>query len=73
MFNRPPWVIVALALTLLILTGRAQQQPQPPDQAPSDGATQAPAQDESQPPIFRSGINFIRVDVIVTDDDGRRA
>ena len=70
MFNRPPWVIVALALTLLILTGRAQQQPQPPDQTPSDGAAPAPAQDESQPPIFRSGINFIRVDVIVTDDDG---
>ena len=70
MFNRPPWVIVALVLTLLILTGRAQQQPQPPDQAPPDGAAQAPAQDEPQPSIFRSGINFIRVDVIVTDDDG---
>ena len=69
MFNRPPWVIVALALTLLILTGRAQQQPQPPDRTPSEAAP-APAQDESQPPIFRSGINFIRVDVIVTDDDG---
>ena len=71
MFNRPRWVIVALALTLLILTGRAQQQLQPPDQAPPDGAAQAPVQDEPQPPIFRSGINFIRVDVIVTDDDGR--
>ena len=69
MFNRPPWVIVALALTLLILTGRAQQQPQPPDRTSSEAAP-APAQDESQPPIFRSGINFIRVDVIVTDDDG---
>ena len=69
MFNRPPWVSLALALTLLILAGRAQQPPQPPDQTPS-GAAPAPAQDESQPPIFRSGINFIRVDVIVTDDDG---
>ena len=70
MFNRPPWAIVALVLTLLILAGRAQQQPQDPDQAPSDGAAQAPAQDAPQPPIFRSGVNFIRVDVIVTNDDG---
>ena len=46
MFNRPPWVSLALALTLLILTGRAQQPPQPPDQTPS-GAAPAPAQDES--------------------------
>ena len=70
MFNRPPWVIVALVLTLLIITGRAQQQQQPPDETPPDGVAHAPAQDEPQPPIFRSGINFIRVDVIVTDDDG---
>ena len=42
--------------------GRAQQ-------APPDGAAQQP--ERSQPPIFRTGINFVRVDVIVTDKSGR--
>src|SRR5438067_2196994 len=45
--------------------------------APSTPAQSTPAQppatpqsDPQQPPIFRTGINFVRVDVIVTDKAG---
>ena len=67
-------VFLTLFLAALAVGGRAQQ-PRPPAQAPvPDTAAQDPAPDgvEQQPPapIFRTGINFIRVDVIVTDDDG---
>src|SRR6267142_2411217 len=41
-----------------------QQQAQPP-QRPAD---QPP--DQPQPPTFRAGINFVRVDVIITDKNG---
>jgi VWFA-related protein len=64
---------VLLAAGLLVTTSRAQQaQPQaqqPPAQQPP--AQQPPAQpaDPQQPPI-RTGINYVRVDVIVTDKDG---
>src|SRR6266542_3711649 len=49
----------------------AQQPPaeQPPPQQPA--GQQPPAQqppDQPQPPIFRTGINFVRVDVIVSDN-----
>jgi hypothetical protein len=52
----------------------AQQQPptaQPPaQQQPAQQQPQQPAQQGDQPPIFRAGINFVRVDVIVTDRSG---
>jgi VWFA-related protein len=60
-------------LTLLVAVGTsgvlpAQQPPPPqPQQAP---AQPAPAERAQQPPI-RSGINFVRVDVIVTDSKGQ--
>ncbi|MGE3275567.1 MAG: VWA domain-containing protein [Vicinamibacterales bacterium] len=38
-----------------------------PDQAPAGASADAGAQDQ---PTFRAGINFVRVDVIVTDKDG---
>jgi VWFA-related protein len=48
-----------------------QQQQQQPQQAP---ATQPPAglppADPNQPPVFRSGINYVRVDVILSDKAG---
>ena len=74
--RRLPYILlaVAAAVALVWLPGlRAQQQPPDPDAAPADAA--APAEQEQadadeQPPFFRAGINFIRVDVIVTDDDG---
>ena len=68
-------VLIAL-LTVVVLAGLpgplAQQQAPDPNTAPAEA--EAPA-DQQQPaaetePTFRAGINFIRVDVIVTDDDG---
>src|SRR5688572_5359533 len=48
---------------LLSVPGDAQQpEPAGPPQAP-----QEPQQQSGQPPVFRTGINFVRVDVIVTD------
>ena len=65
-------VLVAMALTA---AGTAQQRPetsqagtaQPPDA--SQPATDPPPDEQSQPPVFRSEISFVRVDVVVTDDD----
>ena len=56
-------------------TGAARQQvetqlpgnTQPPD-APAPAPDQ-PQDDQTQQPVFRSEINFVRVDAIVTDDD----
>ena len=52
--------------------GQPQQQQQPPQQGqPQQQQPPAPAPaDASQPPVFRSGINFVRVDVILTDKAG---
>ncbi len=44
-------------------SGQAQPAARDQDQA------QDPAQDQ-QPPVFRTGVNFVRVDVIATDNDG---
>src|SRR5258708_12997465 len=52
---------IALAsffLALLVMQGGAQQQ-QPPASDPAQ-----------QPPVFRTGINFVRVDVIISDKAG---
>jgi VWFA-related protein len=57
------------AFILTLATGVHTQQQQPAPAAPSD-AEAAADEAQDQPPIFRTGINFIRVDVIVTDDDG---
>ena len=58
------------AVALGSMRGDAQQpQPQPaqpPGQTPP--GDQPPA--DQQPPVFRAGINFVRVDVIVTDKTG---
>jgi VWFA-related protein len=60
---RPPvrTLVVACALAAGALTARGGAQ------AP----TQPPAEQQpQQPPVFRTGINFVRVDVIVTDNKG---
>jgi VWFA-related protein len=73
-------VLAALVATLG-LRPAAQQAPQGGDQPgtteqgppPSDvpGRVQAPAAEaQPQQPIFRAGINFVRVDTIVTDNKG---
>src|SRR5262245_64921278 len=43
------------------------QQPPPAQQAPPQ---QPPPADPAQPPVFRTGINFVRVDVIISDKTG---
>jgi VWFA-related protein len=72
---------VSIALLSLVgLRGGAQtaqtpapQQPaaqQPAAQQPPPNSQQPPPADPSQPPTFRAGINFVRVDVIVSDKAG---
>jgi VWFA-related protein len=56
----------ALLLGLLGIAGHAQQQPAQP--APQQ---QTPPPDPQQP-VFRAGINFVRVDVIITDKNGNQ-
>jgi VWFA-related protein len=77
--------MAAFGLAVAVLTGvpghaQAPQQPasgqpaagQPAAGQPTAGQPQtpAPSTDAQQPPIFRTGINFVRVDVIVTDKNG---
>src|SRR5947208_5387059 len=50
-------IIVTLGLRLL---AQAQQ-----------GQQQAPQTQQPPPPVFRTGINFVRVDVIVSDKNGQ--
>src|SRR5713101_2819075 len=68
-----PTVAVASLLAWLGLQGHAQQsQAKPPQQTPQpQGQAQPPAPDQPQPPpLFRTGINFVRVDVIISDNKG---
>jgi VWFA-related protein len=58
--------IIALAL---LTAAAAAQQPSAPPPAPAEGA-QEQEQEQPRPPVIRRGINFVRVDVIVTDRQG---
>ena len=70
-----PRIAVVLAMALPA-TGTAQQPPdtRPPDAsrppAAPETAPDQPRDEQAPPPVFRSEINFVRVDAIVTDDDG---
>ena len=76
---QPRWIVLVSLLAVVAVAGHAQQpSPIPPDDS-QDSTQQAqsdqPDQDQAEPDttpgaVFRSGINFIRVDTIVTDDDG---
>jgi VWFA-related protein len=69
----------AAVLAFVGLTGDAQQQTQTQTQ-PAQQGQQQPAQPQpgqqppadQQQPVFRSGINFVRVDVIITDKNGNQ-
>ena len=79
------WTIVGLALSMLFVANGDARQQQPPDQNP-ETATTSSAEDgaedvllvpgeivensDQQTPIFRSGINYVRVDATVTDQAG---
>jgi len=57
-------LVIALGFVAVALqTPGAQQPQQPPPTPPQDPQPQ-------RPPTFKSGINFVRVDVIVSDKDG---
>src|SRR4051794_35489148 len=58
-------VMAALAT---VVPGHAQQ-PATPSQAPASQTPPPPVGPDGQP-IFRTGINFVRVDVIVSDKNG---
>jgi len=63
-------ILIAVALLAgLGVAGDAQQPQSQPQQQPPP--PQAPAGDQQQP-VFRTGINFVRVDVIVTDKNGNQ-
>ena len=71
-----PFVVVALGL-LAWVTAVEVGQPAAAGAAPAAASQDAASQDAAPPdaaadpsPIFRSGINYIRVDVIATDEDG---
>lgn len=67
----------ALAVTLGASVMQGVQQPREPGQTPAQQTppaqppTAAPgAEPQEERPVFRTGINFVRVDVIVTDKQG---
>jgi len=64
-----------LALGVVAYAGQQQTGQQPPPNVPAGGQGapqgQAQGQDPQQrPPVFRAGVNAVRVDVIVTDKNG---
>jgi VWFA-related protein len=60
----------AIVVAGVLLAGSmfASQTPQPP--APQQPAEKTPPPEPPQQPVFRTGINFVRVDAIVTDKQG---
>lgn len=66
-------VTAAAALTVALVTvgpGHAQQPSAAPVQGQPQGAQAPPSPPPADQPVFRAGINFVRVDVIVTDKNG---
>jgi len=69
-------LVAAVAAVHGVGAGAVGQQSagQPPNQSPAPASQQQPAdqqqQQQSQPPTIRRGINYVSVDVIVTDKDG---
>src|SRR5262245_15238512 len=62
-----------IAFFLAGIQGAAQQPAAAPATQPPDAQQQPPPQQQPQQPsspIFRAGVNFVRVDVIVTDKAG---
>ena len=66
-FRALVWVpgIIVVAVLICTAAGHAQQQP-PQQQQRQQSQEQQPADQ----PVFRTGINFVRVDVIVSDKSG---
>ena len=63
------WATVFIGCLVFGLMVGAEQQSQSPNVATNETASQD-VEKSSDETVFRTGINFIRVDVIATDDDG---
>jgi len=66
-------ITALLGLVVLLVIGTSAQEPARPTQSPPPEAQagQPPAgTDAAGQPVFRTGINFVRVDVIATDKSG---
>ena len=64
-------VLLVLSLALTVGAQEPSQPPAPPPPTPEQQAGTPPAgTDAAGQPVFRTGINFVRVDVIVTDKQG---
>ena len=75
----PRLVLLVTVLAVFVVSGEAQQEPAQPAEQDDPTASEAASEststgtDDAQTedrPVFRSGINFIRVDASVIDDDG---
>jgi VWFA-related protein len=67
--HRGRWPALAEA-RLMAATREGGQQAQAKQQPPPPPSPQTPPADPTQPPVFRTGINFVRVDVIISDKAG---
>lgn len=69
---RRSWGRSLLMAAALAVAPLAAQTPPPPQQPPPEASPQPPEPDvEDEQPVFRAEINFVRVDVIVTDRQGQ--
>lgn len=66
-----PVILASLCAAPLALGLHAQQPPAQPAPAQPPPAQQDPAAQTPPAPVFRTDINFVRVDVIVTDKQGK--
>src|SRR6267378_2381998 len=70
--------VAVLGLAVAVVSGvpgHAQTTQSPPSgqaQTQPSGQAQTPPPSDPQQPVFRTGINFVRVDVIVTDKNGNQ-
>ncbi|HVG86833.1 MAG TPA: VWA domain-containing protein [Vicinamibacterales bacterium] len=67
--------LVVLVVSLVLITSAQepappQAKPTPPPDAQTPASPPSPADAAAGQPVFRAGINFVRVDVIVTDKQG---
>jgi VWFA-related protein len=70
------FLVLLAALTLCVVQqpvageGAPQQQAEPPATPPAQATPPAPGDAQQPQPVFRAGVNFVRVDVIVNDNKG---
>ena len=70
--HRSAWAALVLAAAWMLLPGAGvpAQEPQAGRTEGAEAGVSAEVDGQPQPPVFQTGINFVRVDAIVTDEDG---